>query len=357
MISILIPTMNRSDFLIRALNYYHTVKFKGCICVGDSSNDQHVEKIQRAIQALDKKLTIIYRHFPSPPYTNDALCLKELIDLAPTPYAAYAGDDDFVVPRTLEQCTAFLETHPDYSAVNGVSVTVGLQSGGAQGQLAWARYVGAHRLESDKAVERWIGYMRQSISTQYYVHRTETWRRMYRDVPAVSSRYLGPELLPCSLTAILGKVREIDGLACVLQANESKHFGWRTHSMYALMTDDNWTPSVQALRESIVEALLERDGITRQEAQEIFDKEFWRHILFMLQWHYELHHDEPLNVYDRLKRMRRLVAFYLRLKQIRAGKNHRHISLSLLLNPSFPYLADFLPIYQAITSLVSNHPT
>jgi glycosyltransferase domain-containing protein len=351
-ISILIPTLNRSEFLIRALRYYHTIGFTGALCIGDSSNDEHTARIKNTIEQYQDRLRIVYQYFPSPPYTNDALCLKELIELAPSPYAAYSGDDDFLIPSTLEKCAQFLDTHPDYSAVNGVSVAVHIEDTNAYGNVVSADYIGKHQLESDKATERWIGYMRQSISTQYYVHRIETWRKMYEYVPTVPLRYLGPELLPCSFSAILGKITEIDSLACVFQANDpaNKNFGWYTHSMYELLTHPNWTTAARAMRESIVQALVEQDALSSAEAQKIFDQEFWRHLLFMLEWHYRLHHAEPLNVYDALKRKTWLVNGYMRLKQLFAGKDHRPISLATLLKPSSPYHADFMPIYDIITA-------
>ena len=56
MISLLIPTMNRSDFLIRLLRYYRALGFQGCICIGDSSDAVHVERTKKAIQELQDKL-------------------------------------------------------------------------------------------------------------------------------------------------------------------------------------------------------------------------------------------------------------------------------------------------------------
>jgi len=349
MISILIPTINRSEFVRRALQYYAQTGFNGWVCLGDSSNEEHQANIRAAIQSVQDRLHVIYRYFPSPPYTNAALCLRELIELVPTPYAVYSGDDDFLVPRTLEKCAAFLKAHPDYSAVNGLSVALTLNGAGAHGEITEARSVGAQRLESPRALERWVGYVRQSMSTQYYVHSLDAWRRMYRDAPNVPSRYLGPEFLPGSLSAILGKITDIDELACVFQVNQAKNFGWRIHSLYALMMSPQWTASVHAVRESIIQALMEQDGLSREETQRVFDQEFWRHLNFMLQGHYRLHHPEPLNVYDALKRRRWLVEIYRGL-QNRRTLPRRPIPLKRRLRPGEPLHDDFMPVYQAITA-------
>ncbi len=353
MITILIPTMNRSDFLIRALNYYHSVGFKGIVSIGDSSDESHESKIKQAIERLGGQLNLIYHHLSGPAYKGVAPVLKALGDFASTPYVAYAGDDDFVIPSTLEKCAAFLENHPDYSAVNGVSITVRLKSGGVYGPITQASHLGAHLLESAKASERWTGYVHQALSTQYYLHRTETWRKLYQHITDIPTRYLNEEFLPCSLTTIMGKVTVLDeaGLGCVFQLNDTKNFGWYTHSMYDLMTQPNWSHSANLVREVIVNALMEQDGLALDQAQAIFDKEFWWHLLFMLQWHYMLHHAEPLNIYDRLKRSGALLAPYLFLKNLRvAPTKSRQISLPALLNPTHPLHTDFMPVYRAISA-------
>ncbi len=348
-ISILIPTMNRSEFVTRALNYYSAVGFKGAICLGDSSDEQHARKIQQAIDALKGRLNVIYRYFPSPPYTNDAMCLKELIEAVPTPYAVYSGDDDFVIPRTLEQCATFLDSHPDHSAAHGVTVAVCLRASGAHGPLRWAEYRVGHILESDRAAERWKGYMRHALSTQYNLHRTETWRQMYQHLPVVPTRYLGTEVLPCSFSAVLGKIKELDGLSCIFQVNDVKRFGWGTHSMYSLAMQPDWSQSVQGLRRSIVEEIARTDHIAVEEAGRLFDKEFWRHLLIMLQAHYDERY-EPMNAFSAFKRRFPSVVAAVRVwRQIRSFR-YRRISLKALLNPSHPYHADFMPAYQAIVN-------
>ena len=129
-VSILIPTLNRSEFLIRALSYYCKVEFKGWICIGDSSNAQHNERIKSVIYALEDKLNIIYKYSPKPPYTNDSMCMKELIEIAPTPYVVYAGDDDFLVTSALAQFAAYLEDHSEYVAAHGLRLAYNLKTEG-----------------------------------------------------------------------------------------------------------------------------------------------------------------------------------------------------------------------------------
>ncbi len=346
MITILIPTLNRSEFIQRLLTYYSSVDFKGYIFIGDSSNDDHARRSQQAIARFQDKLKIIYRYYPSPPYTNNALCLQEMIELTPTPYAVYAGDDDFVIPSTLARCAAFLDNHPDYSAAHGLSVNF-YKATGAYGPISRLEYAVGHTLESASAVERWKGYMRHSHSPQYYLHRVETWRRMYQDISTVPINYLGVEVLPCSFSAILGKIKELDGISCLFQINDVKSFGWSTHSMYSLTMEPTWGSAVEGLRRVIASELAQRDHLSESEAQEIFDKEFWRHMMILMEAHYNMRYD-PANNFSAFKRrfpaMVKMVQWWRQIK----GRKYRRISLELLLNSKHPYHADFMPAYQAV---------
>jgi glycosyltransferase domain-containing protein len=283
-ISILIPTLNRSEFLIRALSYYGRNGFKGWICIGDSSNAQHSERIKSVVCALEDKLNIIYRYFPKPPYINDSMCLKELIEVAPTPYLVYSGDDDFLVPSSLAKCAAFLENHSEYIAAHGLRLAYKLRNRGKFGDLEHLSYVQQHIWESEKASERWLGYVRHAVSTQYYVHRKETWERMYRDIASIPNSYLGGEFLPCSLTSILGKVKQLECLATLFQIQDNNRpVGW----FFDNTVHPDWYKSVKELKRRIVEALMQQDGEKEKVAKEIFDREFWHHIKSVLLSQYQ----------------------------------------------------------------------
>ena len=358
MISILIPTLNRSDFLIRALHYYSKVGFKGCICIGDSSNVQHVKKTKHAIQILRNKIKIIYHNFPDPSYIHDGMVMKELIELAPTPYVAGAADDDFLIPNGIEKCIAFLEDHPEYSAAHGIRVNVRLKSSGAFGELESANFIPQPILELETATERWIGYMKSGISTGPSAYRTETWRRMYRYATSMPTRYFGSELLPCGLSSIFGKIKGLDCLTYVLQRHENRYSKWDKQSMYNLMTQKDWFISFKIMRDCIIEELIRQDDIDKKEAQEIVDRELWHHILSFLQWQYHKKHNE-FGSRDRIKDILRRVPGLIALNRLirknpsensLSRKYKNRISLDFLLNPSSPFYNDFIVVYQSIVT-------
>jgi hypothetical protein len=140
--------------------------------------------------------------------------------------------------------------------------------------------------------------MRYAASTQYYVHRKATWRRMYRDVAGIPSRYLGPELFPCSFTGILGKVKQLDCLTTLFQDQsnqDSRVFSFDNNSLYDLCLQPEWSPSIASIRHHVAAALAEQDGISPGEAFSIFDREFWNHLGILFWFQYTQRYGKPAN--------------------------------------------------------------
>jgi hypothetical protein len=102
------------------------------------------------------------------------------------------------------------------------------------------------------------------------------------------------------------------------------------------------------LRDSIAGEIARRDGGTLDEAKKFFDKEFWRHVLIMLQAHYDMRY-EPNNAFSAFKR--RFGGFVNFVRFVRDWRARQRVTLSLaaLLRPSHPYHADFMAAYRAIT--------
>lgn len=360
-LSIVIATMNRSDFLIRALKYYRSVGFKGVICIGDSSSTDHTEKIKGTIKEIGKDLNIIYRYYANPPYFNDAACVKELLELALTPYAVQSGDDDFLIPGSLEKCINFLEENQDYSAAHGLRVAIRLKNSGAYGEVIEAHNCHQLELNSDKASERWTAYMRHGVSVLYSVHRTDALRLVHRYNSSVNLRYIGNELLPTSLFAISGKIKELDCLSIVFQVNDTHPVA--TDSFYSLTMNPEWPSAVKVLKNAIVEDLTKKDGLNPQCAEELFEREFWRHILMFLHWQYKIKYNEVPYDNPILKvlksQLKKIPGFLGSINFVVAKINNyknrsilgytRPITLNVLLDPHSSFYNDFYPVYKIIT--------
>jgi len=290
-VSIIIPTLNRSDFLIRALGYYYQTGFKGYICIGDSSEHDHVQKISAFINKKEIKhnLNILYNHYPKSHYSAIDV-VNEIFKLVQTPYVVFSGDDDFLITNSLAICLDFLEKNDDYVAAHGLRMDFKLDSNKAFGQIIETDFTRQHIWESEKASYRWAGYLRHAAATSYYVHRRSTFEAMLQDTQKVTCHYLGAELLPCSLTSILGKVKQIDCLSTVFEIKkaEDKNFSWEKQSIYRYMLSHDWYQSVAIVKKRIVTELAKADDVTVEEASDIFNREFCNYLINFLRWQYAI---------------------------------------------------------------------
>lgn len=348
MITLLIPTMNRSDFLIRLLHYYGDLGFQGCICIGDSSDTVHVERTRKVIKVLQGKLSIVYREYPR---LNDARCLQQLLDFVSTPYAAYVADDDFLTPAALEQCARFLDGHPDYSAAHGVAALISLQSSGAYGQVVGASRYRQLVIEAESASQRLLNYLSNYWVALFSVHRIESWRVMYRDISLLEDRSFGGELLPCCLSVIQGKVKELDCFYLVRQGHEQRYL---LPDTYDWITSPNWLPSHQVFRDSLAEELVRQDGISMDEARDVVKQAFWSYLAKGLNKKWQSRYSQAsADARNRWRQAARAIPGARRIWRLLYSlkpKAHDEFSLPALLDPSSPYHADFMPIYRAVTT-------
>src|SRR3989338_7410753 len=117
MLTLVLPTKNRSEFLIRALVYYQKLSLNYRLVIADSSTEDHVSRAQSFIDSLKPGLKIEYRIFGRDiPFQDKIVQTLREVDTA---YAVLAADDDFFIPKALDRAVNFLKEHSDYSVVHG----------------------------------------------------------------------------------------------------------------------------------------------------------------------------------------------------------------------------------------------
>ncbi len=117
-VAIIIPTMNRPDFMLRQFEFYELLNSTHPIYILDSSNEENAEKLKNEIKKF-KNFEIIYKW--APPGKDHVYSLLPLIK---EKYCVQSCDDDFVIPKTISECADFLESHPDYGTCAGRQVNI-----------------------------------------------------------------------------------------------------------------------------------------------------------------------------------------------------------------------------------------
>jgi glycosyltransferase domain-containing protein len=278
-LTIVIPTLNRSQFLTRALKYYTDIGYDGSIIIEDSSNDWY-EKSQCEKVVKDSGLNIEYYHFPLKKIAHDAVKTHLLLDKIKTPYVTLAGDDDFQIPNGLVKCVEFLENHPDYIAAHGNRINFTIDDI-VHGNITGLQIVEGYSWDTNDPIVRWHEYIECGLATTSYVHRTHAWKKYYSYSHRAKSNYIGNELIPCSLCAISGKVKRVDCLSTAFQRdNPIRTFSFETTTLWDLIHGKHWLDSVKVFEEAVVSELTK--AFTKEEAKKIFYREFWYHCLVVM---------------------------------------------------------------------------
>ncbi|MCF7907782.1 MAG: TIGR00180 family glycosyltransferase [Candidatus Omnitrophica bacterium] len=342
MVTLVIPTKNRSDFLIRILRYYADTNYQYTICIGDSSEQFHLDTTKKFIDSLNGKLKIMYFEYPG---LGISLCFKKLINQVKTPYAAIVLDDDFIIEQSLRKCVDFLENNLDYSSAGGRAIVFSLKEPGAHGEIKNVGVYSQRNIEGKTASQRLADHLKNYTVTLFSVHRIETWRHLWQNVVKSSERAFMEELIPCCLSVIHGKKKVFDDLYLVRQDHEQRAFHMDT---YDWVTHQDWFNSYNIFHDSLEEALAYKDGISRDEAHGVIKEGFWKYLNKSFVSKYDIRYKtkiEGINLKKIIKRSPTVfnIANYIQLLF------RRHLKVSTLLNKKSPYCSNFAAVYRAVT--------
>ncbi|BCU11900.1 MULTISPECIES: glycosyltransferase family 2 protein [Microcystis] len=110
-ISIVIPTLNRSDLLQQALNSLQKQTFKDweALVIDDGSQDDTEAKIQQ-MGLKDQRIHYLKRKGQK---SGAPVCRNQGMEVAQGDYIIYLDSDDCLAPRSLENRLREMECHPD----------------------------------------------------------------------------------------------------------------------------------------------------------------------------------------------------------------------------------------------------
>ena len=111
-VAILIPTLNRPEFVKRTVLYYDSLKSKHLIYIGDASDAEISRSTLSFLKGINN-VCVKYFHWKGLGVAQTNAKLAEEAS-AESDYCAYHGDDDYFIPSSLTECAEFLSKNPDY---------------------------------------------------------------------------------------------------------------------------------------------------------------------------------------------------------------------------------------------------
>jgi glycosyltransferase domain-containing protein len=288
-ITILIPTMNRPDYLLRALTYYRVAGFDGCILIGDSSEGEAAERVREIAGRFGGERYRV-RLFHYPRSVTLLGVWRAMIAAVDTKYVTFAGDDDLQIPGGLRAGIAFLEKEPGYAGAKCMMVELWTGQKDPYGEIAGAFLTPFPDYDTDSAARRLFTYAQMTLSVQYGIYRTEVWRAAYDLVPEPYLPYFGEEFIPCAACVVLGKLKSLPNFGTIQQVDGSGGV-WKRQTMFDLIRAPEWPALSRLFQSRMAELLTKIERIVPEDAQRLTEQVLWWHVGMFMNHHYEVRHE------------------------------------------------------------------
>ena len=344
-LTIIIPTLGRMDLLVRLIDYYHSVKFRGKIVISDGSVLADYEKANKALGPYMKYIQIRHLHLPNSSVSDAVYAANAYIE---TDYVCLVGDDDYIVPSTAATCIRFLESNEEYVAAHGLGVLVGAGNGTAK-KIDHAHYYPQTVREENSAIDRLRAHLEDYSVSLFSVHRIDIWKRMfgaYRQGSAMTiceDKTFSAELLPCCMSVAMGKVGQVDGLYLVRQVHDRRYI---LSSWFQWLKSNKWQPSYTRFREQLSIIISELDGVNEMEALNNVEISFSAYLKRYIS-------GSPDNRRNSLKQILKKIPLASSVWQILKSlapptNNSDNVSLAGLTHKSSRYFYDFQEVLNSI---------
>lgn len=274
-LTLLLPTHNRCGLFARLLQHLANSRWQGPIIIADSSNNGIWEKNEEAANRHRNVLQIEYvRYLPS---TSAITKWANAASRVKSEYALFCADDDLIVTDAVLESASFLSQNPEYSICHGVylAYTCNIPGDPASGfKIVSDNY--SDSLEQENASERLVALFSKYTATFYGVHRTASLNAIFNKIcdclPASLAYGCLQELVQTCLVVVHGKVKRLPILYSVRKGWPSSA-GWET-----VLTKRDFSIQLDAVRAVILDAVVEREAISRDETVQLFDAAFIRYL-------------------------------------------------------------------------------
>ncbi len=200
-LTLIIPTRNKSHFLLALLEYYNSIAFPFKILIIDDSDNPNIKKlINRRIENFTN-LNIDYRETQ---FQNLFEALLFALQNAETPYVLNSGDDDYFSISMISKMINFLDSNLDYISTSGLSVKMNAKWD--EENKSWQKVsvfnATTNSYDSENVQDRISLHIKKYKVITYSVVRTKELRHVY-EVGYSNNFYLFPALIELFQNAVL----------------------------------------------------------------------------------------------------------------------------------------------------------
>ena len=171
MVTLIIPTFERHDILLRAIDYYQ--HFDCNVLIADSSDNKFVHKFPD---------NIIYKHLPKMSFTKK---IFEATKNVSTPYICMVADDDYLIESSSKIGVCFLDDNPGYTSVQGRYFKFELIGNKVAFSLRYDLKSNQYNVESEDRFLRIISAFNPYFHHLFAIHRTDLFVKCWKFLSSV----------------------------------------------------------------------------------------------------------------------------------------------------------------------------
>ncbi|KPK09059.1 MAG: hypothetical protein AMJ64_01440 [Betaproteobacteria bacterium SG8_39] len=261
--ALLIPTYQGTPFLRRLLDFLDAEQYPGHIVLSDNSSGEH----RAFVESCPARYPGLWLDVQC--YAFDIGFLDKLARTLETLDARnvmLCGQDDYVVPETLEKLLGLIEADPGLACVRGRVARFLLRPVAQEGQKPAARLhlnnTPMLPYEDPDPVKRVLAHMRAYTSTLYSLHRRAQLLECFRFTDAATRNVIFWQYLSSCVTVALGRVACLDELFLARQIHKDSWSATAQDNEHwpLLVTSPNYSSYYQGFRSALVDFLMRRAG-------------------------------------------------------------------------------------------------
>lgn len=263
MLTLVVPSYNRHQYLTRIFNYYKNSNFRVIVADGsDTSLDPLI------VKNLPQNVTYYYEKIPP------AQRLVNTLPLIQTPYACLLGDDELHLISSLQECINFLNSNKEYVSCTGTPLGFKFSNNfdGLEVKPIYPEFKD-HIINQESFSDRIYSHLNPYVSSSIYgVLRASTFKTAMLACNIKTSCVYAPEIAIELSNSALGKLHILQKISWLRNfevpsiSNKSHNRKYRFHHWYndlnCIEEKNAWTSELSRLLEphtsSDIKVLIEK---------------------------------------------------------------------------------------------------
>jgi len=261
--ALLVPTYQGAPFLRRLLDFLDTERYPGYIVLSDNSSGEHRAFVESCPARYPGLWLDVQGYAPDIGFLDK---LARTLETLTARNVMLCGQDDYVVPQTLETLLGVIEADSGLSCVRGRVARFLLRpvAGPAEKPAASVHLNNYPMLpyEDPDPVQRVLAHLRGYTSTLYSLHRRERLLDSFRFTDAATRNVIFWQYLSSCVTVALGRVACLDELFLARQIHKRSWSATATDNEHwpLLVTSPSYSSYYQSFRNALIDFLVRRSG-------------------------------------------------------------------------------------------------